>query len=321
MRCDVEFQSENATLRGWLYSDGASSGRRPAVVMAHGFTATRSMTADKYAAVLSEAGFVVLLYDHRNFGASDGEPRQQVNPWLQARGYRDAISFLLSRDEIHPEGVAIWGDSLSGGIALAVAAVDERVAALVVQVPVCGPELPPPDPDGRRFRAITGTLADGNIQPSSPAEVQGPMPVVSDDQARRPSALQPLTAYRWFIEYGGRLGSQWVNDVTRAQPRTPEPWHPGVCAPHVSCPALFLVSPRDEMRHAAPAVARDAFDKLRGPKEWIEVDGGHFGLLYVPSDEFNRASSAQARFLVTHLGHLMNPGTGASALAGRTHRA
>jgi len=40
------------------------------------------------------------------------------------------------------------------------------------------------------------------------------MPVVSDNQVRRPSPLQPLTAYRWFIEYGGRLGTQWVNDVT-----------------------------------------------------------------------------------------------------------
>lgn len=29
---------------------------------------------------------------------------------------------------------------------------------------------------------------------------------------RRPSALQPLTAYRWFIEYGGRFATGWVND-------------------------------------------------------------------------------------------------------------
>lgn len=303
MRSDVEFRSEDATLRGWLYSDRVSSSRRPAVVMAHGFSATRSMTADKYASVLSNAGFIVLLYDHRNFGASDGEPRQQINPWLQARGYRDAISYLMTRAEVHADGIAIWGDSLSGGVALAVAAVDKRVAALVAQVPACGSELPPKDPDGRKFQAIADTIISGNVH-ASPAEIQGPLPVVSDDQARRPSALQPLTAYRWFIDYGGRLGTQWVNDVTRAQPRTPEPWHPGVCASHVRCPALFLVSALDEMKNAAPAVARDAFDRLGGPKEWVELDGGHFGLLYHPSDEFDLASSAQARFLVTHLGHL-----------------
>ncbi len=304
MRRDIEFQSEGATLRGWLYSlDDASKRRRPAVIMAHGFSATRDMTTDKYALVLFDAGFTVLLYDHRNFGASDGEPRQQINPWIQARGYRDAISHLLGRDDIHPQGIAIWGDSLSGGVALTVAAVDKRVAALVAQVPACGPEVPPDDADGRRFRTIADTIARGDVHPS-PNEVQGPMPVVSDDQVRRPSALQPLTAYRWFIEYGGRLGTQWVNDVTRAQPRTPEPWHPGLCAASVTCPAVFLVSQADEMRNAAPMVARHAFERLRGPKEWIDLEGGHFGLLYYPSEEFDRASSAQARFLAAHLGHL-----------------
>ncbi len=55
------------------------------------------------------------------------------------------------------------------------------------------------------------------------------------------------------------------------------------------------------MPASSPAVARDAYDQLAGPKEWIEIEGGHFGLLYVPSEEFERASSAQARFLSDHL--------------------
>jgi uncharacterized protein len=55
------------------------------------------------------------------------------------------------------------------------------------------------------------------------------------------------------------------------------------------------------MSGASPAVARRAYDELAGPKEWMDVDGGHFGLLYVPSEEFERASSAQARFLSEHL--------------------
>ena len=65
--------------------------------MAHGLSATISgMTADRYAEVFRDAGFAVLLFDHRNFGISDGEPRQQINKWVQARGYRDAMTFLAS---------------------------------------------------------------------------------------------------------------------------------------------------------------------------------------------------------------------------------
>jgi hypothetical protein len=55
------------------------------------------------------------------------------------------------------------------------------------------------------------------------------------------------------------------------------------------------------MPGASPAVARDAYEKLVGPREWIEIDGGHFGLLYFPSEEFERASCGQARFLSDHL--------------------
>jgi hypothetical protein len=55
------------------------------------------------------------------------------------------------------------------------------------------------------------------------------------------------------------------------------------------------------MPGALPAVVRDAYDKLEGSKDWIEIDGGHFGLLYFPSEEFEGASSAQARFLCDHL--------------------
>jgi pimeloyl-ACP methyl ester carboxylesterase len=258
------------------------------------------MAADEYAEVLRAAGLAVLLYDHRGFGGSGGEPRRQINPWVEARGYRDAISYGRSLEGVDASRVALWGDSFSGGVALAVAGIDERVAALVAQVPALGREPAPADPDGSLYRAFEETILSGNVEPLK-GEVEGPLPVVSDDQVRRPSALEPLTAYRWFIEYGGRFGSGWANDVTRAQPKTPVAWHPGLCASHISCPSLFLVSAEDEMPGALPTVAREAYDKIAGAKEWIEIDGGHFGLLYVPSEEFERASSAQARFLSEHL--------------------
>ena len=53
--------------------------RRPALVMAHGFTATMSgMVAERYAERLHASGLQVLLFDHRGFGLSGGFPRRQV---------------------------------------------------------------------------------------------------------------------------------------------------------------------------------------------------------------------------------------------------
>ncbi len=76
--------------------------------MAHGFTTTiNGMIADKYAERFRESGFAVLLYDHRNFGISDGEPRQELNFWVQSRGYIDAIDFVITQPEIDTTKIAV----------------------------------------------------------------------------------------------------------------------------------------------------------------------------------------------------------------------
>jgi len=82
---EVEFFSENALLRGLLFHPDEETGSSPVIIMAHGTSATIHMVADKYAEAFQQAGFMVLLYDHRNLGRSEGEPRQEINPWIQCR--------------------------------------------------------------------------------------------------------------------------------------------------------------------------------------------------------------------------------------------
>ena len=74
MRRDVEFAAADGTaLRGRLYAaEGVnSSPLSPGVLMTHGFSATIDMALDAYAAVMSDAGITVLMYDHRHLGGSD----------------------------------------------------------------------------------------------------------------------------------------------------------------------------------------------------------------------------------------------------------
>lgn len=296
----IEFPSEGATLRGRLYFREKSSRASPVIVMAHGTSATITMVADRYAEVLCNAGFAVLLYDHRNFGMSGGEPRQQINPWIQLRGYRDAINFVETLPGIDSARIAIWGDSYTAGQVIVVGAIDSRVKAIVAQIPACGPQPPPPDSDGSLFAAIRETFLNGNVSGSTETTV-GPLPVVSFDQLGTPSLLSPISAYRWFIEYGGRHGTNWLNWVTRVSPTTPAPYHPGLCAPHVHAPILFMIAPEDEMPASNPAISRMAFEAAPEPKELFEIGGGHFGLLHYPSELFDQASGVQRDFLIRHL--------------------
>lgn len=269
--------------------------------MAHGYSATiEGMVADRYAEVFCKAGFAVLLYDHRNFGISGGEPRQQINRWIQARGYRDAIDFVITLAEIDSSRIGLWGDSMSAGEVIVVAAIDQRVKAIVAQVPACGNQLPPSDPDGNLFKSIRDTFLNGDVA-GTPETTVGPMPVVSFDQATIPSMLSPLTAYRWFIEYGGRYNTKWVNRATYVEPNVPTKFNPVLCIPYIKAALLMVVAYDDEMVRANSDVARIAYNAAPQPKQLVEVDGGHFGILHYPSPLFDQASEAQVNFLNKHL--------------------
>ncbi len=91
-RRDIAFDAEGVTLRGWFYRAEQQPGPAPVIVMAHGFSAVKEMYLDAFAEVFVTAGLNVLVFDNRNFGASDGEPRQEIDPVAQVRDYRHAIT-------------------------------------------------------------------------------------------------------------------------------------------------------------------------------------------------------------------------------------
>lgn len=285
----VEFPSEDVTLRGRLYRSVEQPS--PAVVMTHGTSAVVPMVADRFAEVFHGAGLSVLLYDHRGLGASDGE-RQIVNPWLQARGYRDAISFC---EQLGFGPIAVWGVSYSAIEALVVAAVDDRVAAVTAHVPTFGEMPAPPDLDGRLFEALRSRLLDGDVR-GGDGDRNGPMPVVSDDRVETPPLLPQPTAFEWFHSAGDSAG--WVNQVTLVEPVFDAPWHGGLAMPHLQCPLLMSYSDEDEVGPASPEVTRAAFDVVPGPKTLLETGGSHFAAFWHPSEAFDAISGAQADFLV-----------------------
>jgi pimeloyl-ACP methyl ester carboxylesterase len=298
----VEFPSQGATLRGRLFLPAVAGAHRPAVIiMTHGYSATANgMVADQYATAFCDAGLAVLLYDHRNFGRSGGEPRQQIDNWLQVIGYRDAIDFVRTLDDVDGSRLAVWGDSKSGGGVLVAAAFDKRISAVVTQVPACGDRPPPADRSDAVLDSMARAYASPHVRPQ-PDLVEGPMPVVAADQLATPSALTPVTAFRWFMEYGGRYGTGWQNWVTEVSREHSDPYEPVLCATRLRVPALFVIAADDEMPGASSAVSRLAFDLVPGPKELLEVDGGHFGLLCHPGALFDLASRAERDFLSRHL--------------------
>jgi len=135
MRQDVEFLSGGEVVRGHLYLP-EGDGPFPLVVMAGGWCYVKELVQPYYAQAFVDAGCAAVVFDYRRFGASDGTPRQHLDPWDQIEDYRNAISFGETLGRVDAGRIGVWGISYSGGHALIVGAIDPRVRCVVSTIPV-----------------------------------------------------------------------------------------------------------------------------------------------------------------------------------------
>ena len=200
-RRDIAFDAEGTTLRGWFYPAEGASGPGAAVVMAHGFSAVKEMYLDSFAEVFAAGGLNVLVFDNRCFGASDGEPRQEIDPWAQVRDYRHAITYLNTVPGVDPNRIGIWGSSYSGGHVLVVAAIDRRVKAVVSQVPLISGHANLRALVRADFIAGFRALFDADRLARFQGEPPVMVPVVDKDPLA-PSALPTPDSWEWFTQTG-----------------------------------------------------------------------------------------------------------------------
>jgi uncharacterized protein len=295
-RRDIEFDAEGVTLRGWFYPAQGATGSAPTVVMAHGFSAVKEMYLDSFAEVFSAAGLGALVFDNRNFGASGGEPRQEIDPWAQVRDYRHAITYATTLPEVDPARIGIWGSSYSGGHVLVVGAIDRRVKAVVGQVPLISGH------DNLRalvradfiagFREMFDADRLARFQGKEPAMV----PVVDEDPLA-PCALPTPDSWSWFSETGMNRAPAWRNEVTLRSVEMFTEYEPVSYMPYISpTPLLLLVAAGDHLVPAELAIA--GYEQAREPKKIIIMPGGHFDA-YVKG--FEAASGPARDWFVRHL--------------------
>ena len=128
MEQPVSFGSAGITLRGTLHRPGGVQGRRPAIVQCHGFGGSSSGAGHpQLARALERAGYVVLRFDFRGCGSSDGE-RGRIVCMEHVEDARDAISFVQAQAGVDPDRIGLIGASLGGSVVIHVAATDERVS-------------------------------------------------------------------------------------------------------------------------------------------------------------------------------------------------
>jgi len=294
----VEFVSDGLTLSGDLRRPaGATDGALPALVFTGPFTGVKEQVVGLYAERLAQEGYVTLAFDHRNFGASQGTPRQHEDAAGKLVDLRDATSFLATVDGVDPDRIGCVGICLGGGYALRHAAFDPRVKALVT---IAGAYNDP--------RVMRGHFGDANYRNAladhaavaarqqRTGEVEY-MPAVSVEGTAAMGGQEP------FDYYGTERSAAptWQNRVTVLSLRELITVDNGSGAEFISpTPWCVIHGRRDDF--CSPDDAVGAFERADEPKVFHWLDTTNHIDLYDNPNFTEPATALAVEWLRRHLG-------------------
>ncbi|UOZ07014.1 alpha/beta hydrolase [Amycolatopsis sp. WQ 127309] len=304
---NVEFIGEGGVrLRGRLFLP-EQAGPAPVVVLQPGMGDLARMCWP-LAPWFTAAGLGVLGYDHRNFGHSDGEPRLDVDPWLQAQDLRHVLTALEGRDDVDGGRIGLWGMSIGAVNCLHAAAFDWRVGAVVaIAPPVSGLALRSSLYTGDARVDLLRRLHDDRLARAK-GEAAARIPLAA------PGGSAEIAGFRddrvlATVTHLAEIVPGYRNEITLSSLDKVIATEVAAHAPRITAPTMLALTDADEL--CLLDDARAMFDALPGVKEKHEYPGTHHDALttHLP------AIGAQAvEFLGKHLA--ADPGDREQRIAG-----
>ena len=293
MTCEsVSFYSEGVRLEGDLYRPkGADADElRAGIVLCHGYTGVKSLYLPDNARVLTEAGYVVLTFDYKGWGASEG-PRTRLAPFSRVADVQAALTYLGTRPGVDPTHLGLYGTSYGGATAVWAAALDERVRCVVSVVGIG---------DGRRWmRSVRRpdewhdlleharedreqAVISGESMPAERDEVlmqdRASAALSAAQRANNPDAVSTVPAS--FIDETLSFHADWV--VGKIAPRP-----------------LLIITTEDD-RLVPPEESQSLYNHAGEPKKLIVLKGyGHYDVYAEPA--FGEVMAATLSWYRAHL--------------------
>ena len=265
----------------------------PVAIMAHGFAAERTFRLPAFAERFAERGIAVFLFDFRNIGSSDGEPRNLVNIFRQLRDWKSAIAHVRSLPQVDGSRIALWGSSYSGGEVITTAARDQKIAAIIAQVPYV-------DPISSMFMiGLKSTL------PAFLASLRDLCRMITRREAYRipvagdPGTVAILNTPESRSGYLSMIpeGSTWKNETPARSLLAPLFCLPPiVSARKVNCPALIIMAEKDSL--VSPRALEKACYRME-KATLVRLPIGHFEVYL--GEIFENVVEIESDFLEKHL--------------------
>jgi len=127
----IHFFSEGTKVVGNLHvpKNYKKDQKLPAIVIIGPKGGVKEQTHGIYARKLTRKGFITLVFDHRTYGESGGEPRHYENPYMKIEDAKTAISYIASLEIVDKNRIGMLGVCNGGGFGLAAAIYNRRVKA------------------------------------------------------------------------------------------------------------------------------------------------------------------------------------------------
>ena len=272
-RADEWFESEGLRCAAAVFRPACDRAATPAIVMAHGFGTPRALGLYRYAEIFARAGYIVVVFDYRHFGESDGQPRQLLDIAEQHQDWRNAVAFTRTLKGVDPGRIVGWGTSFAGGHVLALASEGEQFAAVIAQVPhVSGPAAV-------RATGLRGALRVAPLAVLDQARAALGRSPLYINSVGRPGELAVMTSPdakdgrdRLLSASGVAEGTYLETVAARILLRIGL-YSPGRAAARISCPALIQIMSDDAVTPASAAIKT----ALKIPGATVHIHrGGHF---------------------------------------------
>lgn len=304
---EIEFQSGGETVRGdLLLPEG--DGPFPTIIMAGGWCYVKELRMPQYAAEFVKRGFAALIFDYRRMGASDGEPRQHIEPWDQIEDYKNAITFAEGLPEVDATRIGVWGISYSGGHVTILGAVDPRIKCIVANVPVIdGYETMWRVHGSERFRLLQDLVLQDRRNRLESGE-HGYMGMSGTPQ----SPTDDLTVWPFdevrevFVELKATQAPRHEHRNTIMSAERLMEYNAAPYAPRlINKPVMYIVANADDITMWDQEIA--AFDSIPSPtKELVVLPATDHMTLYSNVTALDFAAKAAASYFEKHLVTLAN---------------
>jgi alpha-beta hydrolase superfamily lysophospholipase len=272
----VRFFSDGIRLVGYIYRPEGlrTSEKHSAVLVCHGFGAHQERYLPDIANYLCGQGYIVMTFDYRGFGESEG-PRWRLIPLEQIADIRNALTFLQVQDGVDASSVGLYGTSFGGANVVYAAAVDQRVKCVVSVVGVgCGEKWMRSLRRSYEWAEFQRELEEDWKQRvlTGKSRVVDRLELMKTDPATAAEATRilhqfPMSCTHLPLETGQAVIDYHPEDmVARIAPR----------------PVLFIVAGKDVL--VPNHITREVYDQAEEPKKWVSIPNcDHYGVYYQPA--------------------------------------